>query len=371
VESLPGVDAIGKVLRFTVLTRLAMGVLAAWGAAWAISKFALHVESNLRSSASLKGMSRALPFTLLLALLLVELPLYPRFMQPLYIPAGFSELAQQESGTGLLEIPYARRQVNPLGESMLYQTVHGRPIMGGYLSRPYTAPTTDSCSPFWGFIAPVDVVEQADDITTPPLATRLLDVLDFYKIGYIAVYNRYGGADAEPLSEEQKSAIGNILAQVSNSPPMSSDDTMSLYKVAQPPQTGDKAAFYIGASWYMPEQIGGAPFRWMRERVSTLCVWTPRDLTASLVIEGTAYAYPREVQLSLASEEGPLIYSGLMPVADFAQIRTEPIKWPPGVTEINIKTLEPATSPKSLDPNVEDDRLLSVGFTRARLETGK
>lgn len=324
LEDLPGFDAIGKVLRFTVLARLSMGVLSALGVAWAMSRFVSSISPTMRGANTVRVMS----FAVLLALLLVELPLYPRQMQPLIIPQSYSKLAEQQGDKALLEIPFSRRQVNPLGESMLYQTRHRHPIMSGYLSRPYSSPTTDSCSPFWAFISPVDVAAQVEDITTPALASRLRDVLNFFNVGYVAVYNNYGGVDAEPLSDEQRTVINKIISQLSHRPPLSADNVVSLYEVDQAGPTGGYA-FYTGRGWYKPEQVGDAPFRWMQDETSTLCVWTPRAITASLVMDGTAFSRAREVEISLGSEAGPRIYAGKLPVADFIQVQTEPLEWPP------------------------------------------
>ena len=117
LEGLPGWDAMAKVERLVVLVRLCMGVLAAMGGAWVIDRLARYIARGKQdvaiepgainraptmspvgarfiapSSTTKSHLRQKLPFVALLSLLLVELPIHPRAMQPLAISAGFPTL---------------------------------------------------------------------------------------------------------------------------------------------------------------------------------------------------------------------------------------------------------------------------------------
>lgn len=363
LEDLPGVGAIGKVSRFLVLTRLCMAVLAVWGALWLISYLNARLKQPMRA---------VLPFAALLSLLLVELPLHPRDTQPLQIPPGISRLADPADGYALMELPFATRRVEPSGERMLYQTAHHRPIMGGYLSRTYNSPVIGSCSPFWGFISPLDVPPPGTDIITPAITSRLLDVLQFYNIGYVALYNTYGGPRASPLAPAEEEALQGVISQVSHTDALSTDDQVSIYKVDDAAQQNATPSFHVGAGWYDIEEVGGVPFRWVRDREATLCVFSPRLVTATLVFEGTAFAQAQRAQILVSDEptgnRNYLADNLLPPNGSFSRINVGPRNWLPGVTEVHIAPRGQGVTPRSVDPNLQDDRPLTVGIRAVHLE---
>lgn len=365
VEGLPGVSAIGKVSRFLVLTRLCMAVLSAWGAAWLIARLGRHLNRQVKT---------ALPFAALLALIIVELPLYPRDIQPLQIPPSIISLAEQRDGKAIMELPFARRQVEPLGERMLYQTTHNHPLLAGYLSRTYNNPITGSCSPFWGFISPLDVPPPGTDVITPAVTSRLMDVLQFYKIGYVALYNTYGGARTEAVAPREKMALQQAISRVSHTPPLSSDKDVSIYKVDDEGNIDSNPAspsLHVGSGWYGIEQVAGAPFRWVKDSEATLCVFTTHRVTARLIFEGTAFAHKQSARIYEGdSANGSGYVDEVFPQADFVKVSIGPKEWQPGVTEVHFRRDNMGTTPESLDPQSQDDRPLTVGIRGVHLELG-
>jgi hypothetical protein len=353
LDKLPGIDAIAKPERFVVLARLCMGVLAAGGAVWLLERV-WRVRHR-------QGRRASLAFTLILALLLVELPIHPRYMGPYSIPQGFEALAQQPPG-GLMELPFATQQVDVIGQRMLYQTVHGKPIMAGYLSRRYDSPIIDSCSPFWGFISPLDVPRE--DIASPLVVLRLQDVLNFYEIKYLALYSKNGGPDADPVDPAQMAALEGIVREVAPSQPLYADGYVTLDKVAPVSLNDAPPSFHIGAGWYDVEQSSGTPFRWAEDTSGTLCVFAPRKVTAPIHLEATAFAQDRQMDLSAA---GKSIFAGKVTASAFISITTTPVEWQPGITEVRVTASGPGVTPRSVDPNLKDDRLLTVGLRQVYL----
>jgi hypothetical protein len=356
VQDLPGADAIAKPERFVVLARLSMGVLAAWGVSW--------VADAVEGRKSKVEGRRLLALFVMLVLLLVELPIHPRYIEPLAVPPLLRALPKISRG-GLMELPFATQQGQVAGQRMLAQTVHGRPIMSGYLSRNYNSPIVDSCSPFWGFISPRDVPREGEEIASPLVVERLADVLNFYDIRAIVLYPRYAGPDSPLLSWEDREAYEAVASEVSDTSLMFSD-AERLFPVERTDLTSAPPAFHIGAGWHASEATGGSPFRWLKDGSGTLCVFSPTLTRASLVMEGTAYAQERQVEMRA---DGRLLYSGKLPAGGaFAPITMEPVEWQPGVTEVQITATEPGVSPQSLDPSAQDDRVLTAGFRRVHLE---
>ena len=363
LELLPGADAIAKPERLVVLVRLCMGVLAAWGTYWLLN-------GAVRGWRSSNVRRAGLSFAAVLALLLVELPIHPRYVEPLNIPAGFQELAGQQGGA-LMELPFATQQSETGGERMLYQTAHGKPIMGGYLARTYNSPITDSCGPFWSFISARYLPVEGRDIVSPTMTSRPLDILTYYNIGYIAVYNNYNGPGTTPLDPEERAGFEDILSHVSTLPPLYTDDYVSLHKVDPYPQESIQPALMVSDGWYNIEDAGGEPFRWVQGQQGRLCVFTPEPLTASLVMEATSLAPEQEVSISASTRAtgsfpAPL-FSGRVPSTGI-NISTVPVKFPAGMTEVRIMPEGEGVTPQSVDPNLKDDRVLTVGLRRVRLE---
>ena len=356
LDNLPGMDAIAKPERFVVLARLAMGVLAAGGASWLLSRV---------GGAPVRSRRLAGAWGLVLALLLAELPIHPRFVEPLDTPAGYASLASMPQA-GMMELPFATQQVEVTGPRMLYQTTHRKPIMSGYLARRYDSPIIDFCSPFWGFISPIDVPSDGEDIASPLVASRPLDVLTFFNIGYVALYSRTGSPHGEPVDPDLYAAYEAMLSEVAPAAPMAADDYVRVQRVREHSLDGAPASFHVGRSWYPIEQAEGEPFRWLNNGSGTMCVFAPQALTGALVMDATSFASARTLQISVGGRE---VYSGTVQAGGFGTVSTGPLEWWPGMTEVTITAVESGTTPRSLDPNSPDERLLTVGFKRVRLDS--
>jgi hypothetical protein len=356
VDGLPGMDAIAKPERFVVLARLAMGVLAAGGTGWLLTRISGVPAHSWRVAGA---------WGLALALLLAELPIHPRYVEPLDTPAGYAALAAMPDA-GLMELPFATQQVEVTGPRMLYQTTHHKPIMSGYLARRYDSPIIDSCSPFWGFISPIDVPSEGEDIASPLVVSRPLDVLSYFDIRYVALYSRTGNPRGEPAAPDLYAAYEALLNEVAPGGSVFGDDYVRVRRVQEHSLADAPASFHVGQGWYPIEQAGGEPFRWVREGGGTLCVFAPQPITGALVMDATSFATARTLHVSVG---GHTIYTGVVQPGGFGMVSTEGVNWPEGVTEVTLSTADSGTTPLSLDPNSPDERPLSVGFKRVRLDS--
>jgi hypothetical protein len=289
---------------------------------------------------------------------LAELPYY----------RAYESLAKEPPG-GLMELPFATQQSETTGRRMLLQTVHGKPIMAGYLARRYDSPIIDSCGPFWGFISPLDVPRV--DIASPLVVNRPLDVLNFYDIHYVSLYPNLTGSAGVPVDKEQMEAFEAIIDEVKQpdspqvNPGFLEGGEVMIDRVSEGDADSVVPSFHVGAGWYTMEEAEGEPFRWLREGHGSLCVFSPRDVTGSLMMEGTAFAQERGVTMTVGGE---LVYRGVLTVGQFIPIETEVREWKAGITQIEIVSPEAGRSPNSLDPSAGDDRVLTVGFRGVTLE---
>src|SRR5205807_5791990 len=67
-----------------------------------------------------------LPLLIAFEFLAVKFPTVP----PGWGVPFYAKIAQEQGNFALLELP-----IRPMGDYMAYQTIHGKPIIGGYLSR--------------------------------------------------------------------------------------------------------------------------------------------------------------------------------------------------------------------------------------------
>src|SRR4051812_23911323 len=138
IANLPLIRLSRQPDRFDVLVTLALAMMVAYGARallqmadgrWQI------VDCNQRSMSSYQRSSILLA-TLLAALLMLDYLAAPMLTRKPAIPAFLASLPHTDDG-GLLEFPFHNQSPYRDAERMLFQTVHGRPISGGYHSRRY------------------------------------------------------------------------------------------------------------------------------------------------------------------------------------------------------------------------------------------
>jgi hypothetical protein len=130
----------------------------------------------------------------------------------------------------------------------------------------------------------------------------------------------------------------------------------------------------VSDGWYNIEESGGEPFRWVQGQQGRLCVFSPLAMQASLSLDAISFSKAQSLRIEVTpqSTNGSTgttgqVYSGTIPPSG-TTVQTRPIEFPAGMTEVRIVPQEEGVTPQSLDPNARDDRVLTVGFKRVRLE---
>ncbi len=193
-------------LRFVLITMLCLGLLAAYGLDWLNRQ---HILSRL------PWLKHALPA---LAAVLVLLEFFPgsRTVASTTVPAFYQQI-KNEAAWNDFAVVEAPDQVNNsiISRAMYYQTVHGHPLIGGYLSRkpPY----------YLGINELLNLERRVliRDIVNRAALSNTIGVLQYYKVRYVIVHpqllltedSRYNarevllaifGQDAKPFYEDNE-----------------------------------------------------------------------------------------------------------------------------------------------------------------------
>jgi hypothetical protein len=180
--------------RFTVLVMLALAVLVSYGLAHLL---------RTRPRPSIPATSRALAVVIPLLILFEFAAVYPVVPPGWNVPI-YQKIAAEPGNFALLELP-----IRPFSDYMAYQTIHGKPIIGGYISR----------QPPYPLLSQNDAVKYLLDTTAPddPVASTVgggVGVKSLVDLGVKYVIIRWWA-----FTLEQKSAMQTKLANLLARPP--------------------------------------------------------------------------------------------------------------------------------------------------------
>ncbi len=206
---LPFVNIARTVARYDLLVMLSLGVLAGAGLAALLERM------------KTRGIATGLAAGLILLALLDFAPLpYP--ISPPDTPAFYQSLAADARGGGVMNLPMNWDRPGYL----LYQTVHGKPLTAGYISRtdPRTLPgRVPVINRFRQLAADINRVD--DPAAWAPTLFEFMDIrwiiLDRYKM------------PPGPTREYNEALIHDIFG---DAPPVYEDDRLTVYETTPPYQ---------------------------------------------------------------------------------------------------------------------------------------
>ena len=238
--------------RMHAATHFALAVLVAYGSAVLLAR--------VRSRAH-----RFAVTTVLGALIFLEYMVVWPFPLASTDAGEASEVVRANPGV-VLPLPATARAT--ARESLLAQTVHGQPIIGGRFLRDMPARTHAQ-----RFLHQALLHEDAfgaDILPTVHPHERLQLLRDFH-VGWVAYH--YVGGDADGRA---RAALLALLG-----PPASSSDSLALYAVPPGDDGRDDMVYALGENWYGPEDWGGLPARWFHGN-GELFVYSPTEHEAQL-----------------------------------------------------------------------------------------
>jgi hypothetical protein len=327
VQRVPLANVFRVPARFGLLVTLCLAVLAGLGLVGLARRFPKLATGRVRLI--------ALP--LLTLLLLAEHFPAPYPLVPVEEPAFYRQLAASSEQGAVLELPFALTR----STSLFNQTIHGRPIIGGYLSRPLAYPLL-AVPPFGP--APTD------DIVAMPNDGVGEWMLHEAGVRWVVV-----------LRELADRATGEFVARYVDPIPIYEDAQMTVYR-PKPPTT---PRFYLRPTngWHQPEDLPDSRrMRWLPGS-ATLDTWSLSDTpqAGTLGFEAWSFNQPRHLALFVDGQQ-----MGEWQVAEPKRYEL-PLTLSPGEHAIELRSLDPPERPAQTVGGV-DTRLIAIGVTSVTLD---
>lgn len=364
IANLPLIRLSRQPDRFDVLITLALALMVAYGVRelfemicgtknreprTRIQPVVLGSRFSVPSRASEGPPIRVLLTLILGALLAIDYLAAPIITRAPAIPPFLTSLPHVDDGA-LLEYPFHDRSPYRDAERMLFQTVHGRPISGGYHSRRYPQPQLGL-----PVLRDLAAGRLGGDIAAEPggwpAALRTLGYR--YIIGY----------KQQPLGPRnlQPDEIGAFEALVSAglgvARPDYEDALLIAYRV---PDAPPQPVLGFREGWGAPEQVAGRPERWL-EQAGALSLAVATSGRYRLSWSALPAGGPRTLEIQLGER---LLALPLAPASRRYQVLLD---LPAGISRLELRSREPATSGDALEHN-GDLRPISVRFANLALE---
>ena len=341
LDKVPFIGASRQPLRFLATAGICLSLLGAFGT---VELLVLVKRPAWKS---------VLVFALLLACA-IELFGIPRAITGTSIGPAYAFIRDAREPGAVMELPYELWQAKP----QFNQSLHERPIVGGYTSRhfpyPFIEAAPGAAQLAQGFPATLDT----PDIITPTLKETALASLDYYNVRYLVLHK----AD---LASGRFGRLLGLLKTLYPSGPVYDDPDISVFETPVGPATAgptDKLPLVgLGRGWHEVEENptrrwtgsdpgNGDAYVWVGIRPSAVGLY-------KLTMDAFAYGTPRH--LSVVLDDKTLLKKkiGLAPETlsvDLGNLAA-------GDYSLLLKVDEPPTSP----PN--DRRLLSIGVTRLEI----
>ncbi len=328
VRNLPFLSIARVPRRFALLANLGLDILAGAGAAYLTARAR---DWAARWGAQAVRVATVAATLVLLAWPLAEFAVLPQPLHPVVLSPFFSRLAAEPGARALLELPITTHYLRD-HQRMLYQTVHGKPIIGGYVARRVYDYYLDDSDPFFLFR---DLTLPLTRDILPPLSP--IAVLNYYDMPYLVAYkddeSYIGNNDREEVLAYTRRLFPDPTAVVQD------DAQLTAYRVPTLPQSGPLA--WAGNGWYAPEGDATHSWRWSSAADAHLFLLGKAPAVGPLrfraaTLQGTAH-------LTVTVNGQPLDTVRLGPGEQSYDLGT--LQLPAGLTTLNFHSDQPAQSP--------------------------
>jgi len=311
--------------RNSVLLMLGLAVLAGYGAhfllQWLRTKaLTLGTEATRTArgerSVFLSLFSLFSFFSIISIVILFEHASLPLPLTSAHTPSVYEQIAAEPGEFAVMQLPLGwRTSFGPLGSERTrieyYQTVHGKPIIGGNIARaPSFKMEYFRRIPLFRALADVELYREPDAETDAAARAQADELMQLYDVRYLVVLppipGRWPYQDTYARTWEYAREVLPL-----ESDPFYDQDGVRAYRVLQPPLTfpleidlgRPAAAPYRGAGWHDDEVIFGATANWAAATEAELFfpLREPGDYHLSLRTAPFSYpdASPQSVQVIL------------------------------------------------------------------------
>jgi hypothetical protein len=327
--------------RFVVMAVLCLSVLAGFGS------FAVLTGQTRRGMSALVALGAGV--------IVLENAVVPLPLAAVDIPPYYDRLAADPRRAGVLEVPIPNDQA-AYSHRMLYQTRHGKPVYGGYLSRGLPPLPFDGIPGFAQFKTLSDGVDDVIVYDTSVLPAMSRGVLRAYSAAHLVI-------DRDVLDAVAFARIRNIAdALLGPSSRTYEDETRLAYSIPESDEAGPSGA-WLDTGWSYLERLNERDqtgrtirWRWMAER-ARLGITSARAANARLRMTARAFDRSRRLKISLDGLE----VATLTVSESRADYDTPAFRLDPGTRFVTLESLDGADSP-GVDP-----RRLSVALFRVEL----
>lgn len=315
--------------RWDVLVMLSLAVLAGYGLSYVIDKYGAKSSKNKYKVDIL--------LILVSCLILFEFLSVPFTMSSSEIPTFYEQLANDEEDYAILEVP-----IIWYADVLYYQTLHGKNLVGGYVSRPPNnaiafLKSTPLVSDLLNFY-PSD-----EDIINQNLSEIGTSIANYYNIRYIILHK-------DRMTAEQLDFASEIIQKSINEEPLIyENESMVVYEVEKEHLN---SFIVFNGGWHDIEKWSGIPTRWMSESASLL-VYSNENRTANLCLNLFSFKRPRTIEIYL--NERQLMMRQEISSEDFVAVKA-PLNLNKGTNIIRFYVPEGCERPYDIPELKNDDR---------------
>jgi len=258
--------------RWDVLVMLSLAILSGYGLSYVIDRYGAKSSKNKYKIDIL--------LILVSCLILFEFLSVPFTMSSSEIPTFYEQLANDDEDYAILEVP-----IIWYADVMYYQTLHGKNLVGGYVSRPPNdaiefLKSTPLVSDLLNF-HPSD-----EDIINQTLAEIAPSVANYYNIRYIILHK-------DRMTAERINFAKDVIQKsIKEEPIIYENDSMFIYKVKKEPIT---SFIVLNGGWHDLENWSGIPTRWMSDDASLL-IYSEENRTIDLNLKVLSFYRPRTLE---------------------------------------------------------------------------
>ncbi|HEX2915211.1 MAG TPA: hypothetical protein VH186_30885 [Chloroflexia bacterium] len=346
LQALPLGGSLFRVpVRMVAFAMLPLGLMAGIGLDWLKSRLNFRFRRPVLANAAFTGLIVGLVF----------LEAFPGSRQTIDLTLDKAAWSKIQPPGAVFSLPYA--DSNSL--QMFEQTVHGQPLVGGYLARLPLADFVNQ-APIVRDLAQHDFIAPPKTFPGDNFEATLLPALNVYGIRYLVIHR-------DLMSAERSAGLDRLLQPIlKNNLPLAHDGSAEIYRIPQYNWNGTPLAGWIdwNQGWYQEESTPvTGPYRWTGQN-GTLNLLNPNPQPVHYKLEWTLFSYhhARQVQLIL---NGKAIGSVEAGPPDKAQ--SLDLELPPGFSTLQLSTSEAPELPSQVEPGNPDHRLLGFAVARARL----
>jgi hypothetical protein len=340
LDDLPGISFSRDTSHFMLIAAPCLGVLVAFGA--------LAIANGFKS-AKVAPRGEAIFSLLVLLVLFIDLIPLPPDVSAYNFPPIMRQL-KNNPGAAVMDLPFTPHY-RADEYYMANATQHQRPIFGGYLSRERQDPYFLPDNPFYNFRD----FKPAEDIVSPGIAGNEVNMLSYFKVGYVIVYKTFPGF---VYTDETKS----FMLRAMQTTPMFEDGDFAVFEVPMLKKEQISGFGYVGLNWEWLEKGPVGFSRWMRDN-GNLIYYATGGGTKKLTFTASSFNQEREFELYLNGAR--LTTFKVMP--DQLQNYSFDLPVQEGRNEILFKNLQPAQSPQELGLG-NDPRKLSIAVSKINFQ---